>query len=324
MPAAILEKPTEKIAFSGEIRDKKLLEVFTEAAQSGLTGVLKLKVIMNEYFFYFLNGSLIYSSSSKKNMDRTVLEIIKYSGFISREKLVLCEKQKSRAMKTALEMLIDEGFVSMLLYSKAISLVMRTNIINAMLETSGSYSFEIKSKVDPVHGVRPVPIAMLKPIETLIEENRSAVRTVSDSLYSEIDKCDGVTYLKHNQSFIHNAITYEYDYLKFFATAVSDFIEKKWSFPYFFLKDRLQNTIAVYTFRTLIIAGLCIFLYFALMTKVFELKSDEISGNDFFFISGNLSRSIDSFQNTVPHKEIKAPEQHDGRANDLKLKSRKK
>lgn len=323
MSVTTIQNSTAKIAFAGDIRDKKLIDIFTDIAISSLTGVLKLKEMMCEYSFFFLEGSLIYAVNSKKNMDKTVIDIIKYSGFISRAKLVQCEKQKSREMKTVLEMLIDEGFVSMLLYSKAISLAMRINIINAMLETSGNYIFEVKNKVDPVHGVRPVPIAQLKPIDTLIDENRSAVRTVSDSLYSDIDKCEGVIYLKQGFSFLHNAITSESDYLKFFATAVSDFVERKWSFQHFFLKDRLLNTIAVYTFRTLVISGICVFIYFALMTKAFDLKRSDISGNDFYFIHGKLSESMESFQKTENRSNFKASEQSNDRGK-LKLGNGKK
>lgn len=296
MPVAIVQKSTAKIAFAGEIRDKKLIDAFTEASISGLTGILKLKVMLNEYYFYFAKGSLIYSSTMKKTMDQTVLEIIKYSGFISREKLLKCEREKSKAMKTSLEMLIDEGFVSMLLYSKVVSLAMRTNIINAMLETNGNYSFELKAKIDSVHGVRPVSVTQLKPISTLIEENRAAVKEVADSLYAEIDKCAGAPYLKPNQSFLHNAVTADMDYLKFFSLAVTDFISKKWSFPGFFLKDKLLNSIAVYTFRTLIIIGLCAFLYLAMMTTAFDLKNEEISGQDFYFLREKLSKSLQNFQ----------------------------
>lgn len=303
MPVAIIQKSTVKIAFAGEIRDKKLIDAFTEASILGLTGILKLKVSRNEYYFYFVKGSLIYSSNMKKTMDQTVLEIIKYSGFISREKLIKCEKEKSKAMKTILEMLIDEGFVSMLLYSKVISLAMRTNVIEAMLETEGNYSFEIKTKIESVHGVRPISITQLKPISTLIEENRAAVKEVAASLYSEIDKCNGATYLKANQSFLHNAITADMDYLKFFSVAVTDFIDKKWSFPSFFLKDKLLNSIAVYTFRTLIVIGLCTFLYLAIMTTTFDIKNEEISGKDFYFIREKLTESLQNFQ-TYDKKQI--------------------
>lgn len=309
MPVAIVQKSTPQIAFAGEIRHMKLIDVFTDASISGLTGILKLKVMWNEYYFYFSKGTLIYSSNKKKNMDKTVIDIIKYSGFISREKLVKCEKEKSKAMKTILEMLIDEGFVSMLLYSKVISLAMRMNVINAMLETDGHYSFEIKSKIDPVHGVRPILISQLKAVSTLIEENRRAVKEVTDSLYSEIDKCSGVTYLKPNQSFLHNAIADESDYLKFFAVAVTDFIDKKWSFPGFFLKDKLLNSIAIYTFRTLVVAGLCAFIYLALMTKTFDLKNEEISGKDFYFIQEKLSESLKNF-NTVEKQYDQKPPKH--------------
>ncbi len=321
MPVSIIQKSTAKIAFAGEIRHSKLIDVFTDASISGLTGILKLKVTWNEYYFYFSKGSLIYSSNSKKTMDKTVIDIIKYSGFISREKLVKCEKEKSKAMKTILEMLIDEGFVSMLLYSKVISLAMRTNVINAMLETDGHYSFEIKSKIDPVHGVRPILVSQLNPVSMLIEENRAAVKEVADSLYSEIDKCTGLTYLKPNQSFIHNAITSESDYLKFFSVAVTDFIEKKWSFPGFFLKDKLLNSIAIYTFRTLVAIGLCAFIYLALMTKTFDLKNEEISGKDFYFIRGKLSESLEKFQSAEKQNGVKP---HESKGNPEKSKNSKK
>lgn len=325
MPVSIIQKSTAKIAFAGDIRHNKLFDALTEASISGLTGVLKLKVPLNEYSFYFQKGVIIYSSNQKKNMDKTVLDIIKYSGFISREKLIKCEKMKSNAMKTILEMLIDEGFVSMLLYSKVISLAMRMNIINAMLETRGSYSFEIKSKIDSVHGVRPIQISQLKSLDTLVAENRIAVRTVMDSLYSEVYQCEGVSYLKPNQSFLHNAITAESDYLKFFTTAVTDFIDKKWSFPHFFLKDRLLNIIAVYTFRTFVVIGLCIFLYFASMTRAFDLKNEDISGNDFYFIRGKLLESLHNFQaiekNGIP-KTYQTPKEN--RVKNLKLRDGQK
>lgn len=325
MPVAIVQKSTAKIAFAGEIRDKKLIDAFTEASILGLTGILKLKVMRNEYYFYFVKGSLIYSSNLKKTMDQTVLDIIKYSGFISREKLLKCEKEKSKAMKTILEMLIDEGFVSMLLYSKVISLAMRTNVIEAMLETEGNYSFEIKTKIESVHGVRPISITQLKPISTLIEENRAAVKEVAASLYSEIDKCNGATYLKANQSFLHNAITADLDYLKFFSVAVTDFIDKKWSFPSFFLKDKLLNSIAVYTFRTLIVIGLCTFLYLAIMTTTFDIKNEEISGKDFYFLRGKLTESLENFQIIEKKQNTpKAAEQKESGEKNTKSKNTKK
>lgn len=316
MPVAIVQKSTAKIAFAGEIRDKKLIDVFTEASILGLTGILKLKVPRNEYYFYFVKGSLIYSSNLKKTMDQMVLEIIKYSGFISREKLIKCEKEKGKEMKTILEMLIDEGFVSMLLYSKVISLAMRTNVIEAMLETEGNYSFEIKTNIESVHGVRPISVTQLKTISTLIEENRAAVKEVAASLYSEIDKCNGAAYLKANQSFLHNAITADLDYLKFFSVAVTDFIDKKWSFPSFFLKDKLLNFIAVYTFRTLIVIGLCTFLYFAIMTTTFDIKNEEISGKDFYFLREKLTESLQNFQNV--EKKQNTPKAADQKENGEK------
>lgn len=297
MAVAIIQKQGNKIAFAGSLRDKKILDVITEAAVSSLTGVLRLKVHGNEHSLYFEKGSLIYATDRKKPMDKTVLEIIKSSGFISREKLIYCEKQKSRMMKTVLEILIDEGYISMMLYSKVISTAMCMNIISAMLETDGDYSFEIRNKIDSVHGVRPASIVYLKSLDTLIENNREAVKSVADSLYSAVDEKVDVPYLVPRNTFLHNAISTETDFMKFFNTAVVDFAEKKWSFQSFFKKDRIQNSVAVYTFRTILVLCLGTFLYLALMTTTLDLKNEVISGRDFYFIQNKIKKSLQDFQN---------------------------
>jgi len=323
MAVAIVQKQGNKIMFAGNVRDKKLLDVITEVAVLSLTGILKLKVHGNEHSLYFDKGSLIYATDRKKPMEKTVLEIIKSSGFISREKLIYCEKQKSKMMKTVLEMLIDEGYISMMLYSKVISTAMRINIISAMLETEGDYSFEVRLKIDSVHGVRPASVSYLKQVETLIDENRLAAKTVADSFYSTVDEKIGVPYLSPKNTFLHSAITTETDFLKFYTTAVGDFIEKKWSFQRFFKKDRIQNTVAVYTFRTLLILCLGTFFYLAFMTTALDLKNEVISGRDFDFIHNKIEKSLQDFQNV--EKEKKPPvKQRAGDTKEKKLKKNKK
>lgn len=320
MAVAIVQKQGNKIMFAGNVRDKKLLDVITEVAVLSLTGVLKLKVHGNEHSLYFDKGSLIYATDRKKPMEKTVLEIIKSSGFISREKLIYCEKQKSKMMKTVLEMLIDEGYVSMMLYSKVISTAMRINIISAMLETEGDYSFELRFKIDSVHGVRPASVSCLKQVETLIEEHRQAAKTVADSFYSAVDEKISVPYLSPKQTFLHSAITTETDFLKFFTTAVDDFIEKKWSFQRFFKKDRIQNSVAVYTFRSLLVLCLGTFFYLAFMTTALDLKNEVISGRDFGFIRNKIEKSLQDFQNA---EKVKKPVVKQ-RVNDTKEKKLKK
>ena len=296
MPVAIVQKSSIKIAFAGSLRDTKLLDVLTESAVSSLTGTLKLSVPRNEYLFYFVKGSLIYATSRKKPMEKTVIDIVKYSGFISREKLVKCEKLKSKAMKTILEMLVDEGYVSMLLYSKVISTAMRLNIISAMMETDGNYSFEIKYKVNPVHGVKPIAISQLKLVDTLIKENRAAAKTLTDSIYSIVNESAAAPYLTSGLPFLHSAIAAEADFLNFFVNAANDFVEKKWSFQSFFRKDKFLNSIAVYTFRTLVTAAIIVFLYLAFMTNTLDLRNEDLSGKDFPFIRNKISDSFEAFQ----------------------------
>lgn len=324
MPVAIIQKSTAKIAFAGNIRDKKLLDLITEAAVSSLTGILRLKTLHNEYNLYFVKGSLVYATNMKKPMEKMVFSIVKSSGFISREKLVLCEKQKSKLMKTVLEILIDDGYVSMLLYSKIISTAMRINVINAMLETDGDYSFEIRLKIDSVQGVKPISVAYLKPVDMMISENREEVKTVVGSLYSSIKDNSGATYLVLKNTFLHSAIASESDFLRFFVSAVGDFIEKKWTFQTFFEKDKILNYAAVYTFRILLTVCLVIFLYLSLMTTTFDLKTEEISGRDFYFIRNKITESFHNFQNVKKIRDSGAAAPSEKNGKDKKVKKNKK
>ncbi|MBP5405736.1 DUF4388 domain-containing protein [bacterium] len=321
MAVTIIEKQSNKIAFAGNVRDKKFLDVITEAAIGSLTGFLRLKVRGDEYCLYFEKGSLVYATDGKKPIEKMVFDIIKSSGFISREKLIFCERQKSSMMKTVLEMLIDEGYISMMLYSKVISTAMRINIINAMLENEGDYSFEIRPRIDSVQGVRPVTITYLKSVDALIAENRNAAKFVADSFYSTIDEKSKVVYLIPKSSFLHCAIAAETDFLKFFVAAVTDFVEKKWSFQSFFKKDRILNSAAVYTFRILLVVSLAAFIYLAFMTTALDLKSEVVSGRDFYFIQDKMVKSLQEFQNV---ENVKKPDPLKFRGKDAKEKKLKK
>ena len=112
-----------------------------------------------------------------------------------------------------------------------------------------------------------------------------------------IDESGGTGYLLPKNTFLHSAITAETDFLKFFANAAQDFIEKKWSFQSFFKKDRILNFIAIYTFRFLLTVCIVVFLYLALMTTTLDLKNDEISGRDFYFIKSKIESSFQNFRN---------------------------
>lgn len=324
MPVAIIQKSTVKIAFAGNVRDKRLLDVITEAAVSSLTGILKLKTQWNEYSIYFVKGSMIYATSARKPMEKMVLDIVKSSGFISREKLILCEKQKSEVMKTVLEILIDDGYVSMLLYSKIISTAMRINVINAMLEAEGDYSFEVRPKIDSIQGVRPISVSYLKPVDMLITEHRESVKTVIRSLYSAVDNNSGATYLVQKNTFIHSAVASESDFLRFFASAASDFIEKKWTFQSFFRKDRILNSAALYIFRALLAVCIVTFLYLALMTTTLNLNIEQISGRDFYFVHDKISKALNDFQDTRKGQPAETAKPRENTAKDKKSKNNKK
>lgn len=286
------------IDIEGNLSDITFFDVMREIALPKLTGILRIEVSRRTYRFYFRDGTLIYSENNRDRTEKKVLKMVKNSGLITRETFVKAEKKKSKMLKSLLEILIDQGHVSMLLYSKIINTVIRLNIIDAMIAKKGKYSFEAKKSIREVHGVRAVDIKLVQTLSSCIDSNgnKKAVSYIVKRLYSNVSENAGADYLSIDKPLIQNFLITEQDFLKYISKAAEDFSKGEWKLQSKLMSSRTISTATLYFFRAFVFSGICVFLYLATMTNTFRVEKEHRSIKDFYFFKVSLLKSLDSFE----------------------------
>lgn len=283
----------------GNLADSSFFDIMREVALPKLTGILKVNTTgKRTYRFYFRKGILIYSENSKERTEKRVLKMVRNSGLITRETFVKAEKKKSKMLKSLLEILIDQGHVSMLLYSKIINTVLRINIIDVMLAAKGTYSFDERKTIREVHGIRAVDIKTVQVLSNCLDssENRKAVSYIMKHLYSNVSENSNADYLSVDKPFIQNFLITEQDFIKYVSKAAQDFSKGAWKVQSRLRSSKNISVATLYFFRTFIFAGICAFLYLATMTNTFKVEKEHRSIKDFYFFKVSLLMSLVSFE----------------------------
>jgi len=293
----------KKIAVSTQEIERNLSEssffdIMREIALPKLTGILRVTFSRKSYRFYFRDGVLIYSENSKEKTEKKILKIVRNSGLISRETFIKSEKKKSTMLKSLLEILIDQGHVSMLLYSKIINTVLRMNIIDVMLQKKGTCFFEEKKSIREVHGIRTVDIKMVQVASSCLDtqENRKAMATVMKNLFSNVTEKTDAHYLTAGKPFIQNFLATEIDFLKYISKATEDYAKGGWKVQSKLSSSKTINTLTLYFFRAFVFSGIFVFLYLATMTNTFKVEKEHRSIKDFYFFKVSLLTSLVSFE----------------------------
>ncbi len=296
--AVVLEKTSsDRIILSGSIQDTSFFDILRDAALPKHSGMLKIRAGKKEYRYYFKEGIIVYTENSLERMDQIILSMIKQSDIVSRETIVKCEKMKSKVMKSLLEILIEEGHVSMLLYSKIISAAVRMNMLAGFLIKKGKYSFEMRNSVREVHGVKPVDIRSVQQIASMSDEKIKALKNILVSMNNRILTNAGADYFSLNKSFLQNFLVTEIDFIQYISKAAEDLMSGGWTLQSRFTTPELIKTGMLYFFRIFIFSGVFVFLYLATMTTVFETRQEHRSIKDFYFFKISLMSSMLSFEN---------------------------
>jgi len=295
--AVVLEKTaSNQIVLSGSIQNTSFFDILRDIALPKYSGMLKIKTGKKEYRYYFKEGIIIYAENSIERIDQLILSTIKQAEIVSRETVVKCEKMKSKLMKSLLEILIEEGHVSMLLYSKIISAAVRMNILEGFFARKGIYSFELRNSVREVHGVKSVDIRNAQQLASMSDEKLKTVKKILLSMNCDILTNKDAAYFSVNKSFLQNFLVTEIDFIQYISKAAEDFLSGGWTMRSRFATPVILKTGVLYLFRTFVLAGIFVFLYLATMTTTFETRKQHRSVKDFYFFKISLMSSLMSFE----------------------------
>ncbi len=279
-------------------------DICREIALPKWTGMLVIKAGKTKYNFYFREGEIIYSENSLEKTESKILEMIRRADLVSRETLSSSEKKKSKVMRTLLEILVEEGHVSMLLYSRVISTLIRLNILKAMLLKKGEYKFLERKTIREVHGVKPVSVLDINNIASVVDSYPAETKKILKNWYNNVSETKEGHYLVKNKSFLQSFLAREIDFLSFMAKAVPDYAKKEWQMQGLFGSFSAFQTILIYMFRSLAVFGIALFLYLVFMTGAFSAVKNPRSVEEFYFFKVKLTSSMISLETgSEPDKE---------------------
>jgi hypothetical protein len=298
------EPNVNKELLSGNLEETSFFDVCREIALPKWTGILKVEAGKIKHLFYFKKGDIIYSENSKEKTEEKILDMVRRSGLISRETFSTSEKKKAKLMRTLLEILVEDGHVSMLLYSKIISATVRMNVLKAILLRKGKYSFTERKSIREVHGVKLVQILEIRDVATLVDSHPKSFKKITESFYNYVQESDKDFFISENKTVLQNYLLCEIDFFKFIDKAVTGLTENKWKIKGKCFSLPALQTASLYIFRTFVAAGVLFFLYLALITGSFKRTREPRSVKDFYYFKVNLISSLLEFQSgEVPREE---------------------
>ena len=160
------------------------------------TGRLETTVKGSHYKFFFKKGVLVFAEKESVDMESLVISFLNKSIYIKKEVFRECEKKRVSVMRSVIELLIEDGHLSIMLYSKIISSIVRIYTIDLLSAQKGAFTFFPTEKIKEIHAVKPIDIEVFKPLAENYSTDKKSIRKVLDHLFTPIILIDTTINLK--------------------------------------------------------------------------------------------------------------------------------
>jgi hypothetical protein len=152
-------------------------------------------------------------------MEKEVITLLKKSGTISNETFTKAEQKRLVTMRRMLDILMDAGDVSIVLYSKIISALMRILLITLLYEKKGLFTFQVKEKVKPFHSVRPITYLSFQYFHEEQTQQQKITKRVIRNMHNNIEVLNSASLpFKEGLSFFENYLSGDLDFFEFFTS----------------------------------------------------------------------------------------------------------
>lgn len=209
----------------GSLSEKSFVEVFAIICTSQVTGVLDVVSGRKVYKFYFRNGLAVYGRIESKPSQDYIIELLHKSGAVSTSALNACRKKQANMIRSRLEILIEEGTVSMMVYSKAISAILGLLAMEAMLLKKGNYTFTAREFKRDESAVRPIGPEKIKMISEALEADKSIYSRLIKNILRPVAVADKSIPVTHGRTLFLNYLMSDkdfFDYIMNFAAFAKD------------------------------------------------------------------------------------------------------
>lgn len=248
--------------YTAHLEKTPFITLFKQLATKEATGIGIIKLSNGtDYTLHIKDGAIVRITKSDYSMEKEVIALLKKSGTVSNEAFNKAEQKRLNTMRRMLDILMDSGDVSIILYSKIISALMRILLVNLLYEKKGLFTFQVKEKVKPFHSVRPITFLSLQNFHEEHIQQKKATKRVIRNMHNNIEVLNSATLpFKEGLSFFENYLSKDLDFFEFFTSFLFCLRKKRCILKGNFTTEAISDLLLRAAFRLSTLAAVILFV----------------------------------------------------------------
>ena len=266
--------------YTAHLEKTPFITLFKQLAMKEATGIGMVKLSNGtDYTLHIKDGSIVRITRSDYSMEKEVIALLKKSGAISNEAFTKAEEKRLNTMRRMLDILMDSGDVSVILYSKIISALMRILLVNLLYEKKGLFTFQVKEKVKPFHSVRPITYLSLQYFYEEQTQQKKTVKRVIRNMHNNIEVLNSASLpFKEGLSFFENYLSKDVDFFEFFTSFLFCLRKKRCVLKGNFTTEAISDLLLRAAFRLSTLVAVILFVITVFSNKSYtQTNTDDTS-----------------------------------------------
>ncbi len=171
---------------SGELRPGTIESIWEEIAAGEMSGILSVESGKERWHFLFRGGMLIGANKQGISPGDRIVDLLLESGILRHETVRDAIKKQSKIMKSCVEILMEEGHIPLILYSRTLSALMRLYLLDASARTKGFCQFAVKEDLREDAGAKPLDLPRFNSFRDYFAQDRRLLKKLLGSLFAPV------------------------------------------------------------------------------------------------------------------------------------------
>jgi len=200
---------------AGELRHGAVESVWEEIAAGGMTGILTVESGKHQWHFFFRAGALVGARKQGVSSGDRVVDLLLDGGVLRPETVRDALKKQAKTMKSCVELLMEEGHVPLILYSRALSAALRLYLLEVIRLDKGHYQFAVKEDLREDTGAKPLFLDRFNVFRDHFATNPRLLNRLYGALFSPVTVLEAKSFPLDRKTLFYSYMTQDRDLLDF-------------------------------------------------------------------------------------------------------------
>ncbi len=257
---------SDMVVRQGNFKITPLTELLEQLEQEKATGELEVKSGRHAWRLLLREGKVLSARKAGEENRDLVVELLEKSGAVPSEAIRVSLKKQIKSMRSRIDILLEEGVISMVLYSRAVSAVLRLRVAELFAETKAQYLFRVNEEIHEEPGVRSLGVETILRFKVTCDEAGISPAKILRRLQRPVLVKDSTLKFSHGKPLFYNYLNSSADFLDFIAATAKLMQDKRINIPGLLGVDRMTEFVAMIGVRSAALFLLSLLFY--LITSV--------------------------------------------------------